>query len=430
MELFPSGKNHSDNKTVPKLILPLFLTVVVLAAFPLYYTFNRAPTVHELDLFLSTSPDGGTGPEPSRNSKAAAPAAEIARRCDISTGDWVPDPTAAPSYSNETCWEIQETQNCKKFGQPDNGYLRWRWKPDGCELPVFDPVEFLELVRGKALAFVGDSIARNHMQSLVCLLSRITYPSDISNTDNRRSLVYRDYDFNITLFWSPYLVKTGVTYSESNKDNPFDLYLDEFDESWTTKIKDFDYLIINAGHWFFRPTRFYLEGKLVGCLYSWDPNVTQLTSGFSYRRALKTAFRAVKSNFKGVAFLRTFTPQHYENGPWDSGGECARTEPLRRNDSAALAQFKFDVYDIQREEFGVAEEEGRRNSDGVVRLRLFDVTQAMLLRPDGHPNRYGHPQNPNITYHNDCIHWCLPGPIDTWGDFFMELLKREVIDPR
>lgn len=417
MEFLLPGKKHSS-KTHPKIILPLSLTVVFLTAFPLYYTFSRTP---ELDLY----PPSHDEPDLGRKIKAAA---EIVNRCDISTGEWVPDPSAVLLYSNETCWGIQEHQNCMKFGRPDDGYLKWRWKPDGCDLPVFDPVQFLELVRGKTLAFVGDSIARNHMQSLVCLLSRVTYPLDISNTkdDNRKRFVYKDYNFNITMFWSPYLVKTGETFSEINQ-NPFNLYLDEFDESWTTKIKDFDYLIINAGHWFFRPTSFFLEGKLVGCLYCSNPNVTHFPSSFSYRRALKTALRAINSptnGFKGVAFLRTFAPQHFENGPWDQGGECVRTEPFKRDDPA-LVDFKFDSYDIQREEFGVAEEEGRRNG---VRLRLFDVTKAMLLRPDGHPNKYGHWQNPNRMFFNDCVHWCLPGPIDAWGGFFMELLKREIQD--
>ncbi|CAI0451215.1 unnamed protein product [Linum tenue] len=52
--------------------------------------------------------------------------------------------------------------------------MRWRWKPDGCELPVFNPAQFLEIVRGKSLAFVGDSVGRNQMQSLICLLSRVS----------------------------------------------------------------------------------------------------------------------------------------------------------------------------------------------------------------------------------------------------------------
>ncbi|CAH9088739.1 unnamed protein product [Cuscuta epithymum] len=312
-----------------------------------------------------------------------------------------------------------------KFGRPDDGYLKWRWKPDGCELPIFDPHEFLELVRGKSLAFVGDSIARNHMQSLVCLLSRVAYPMDISNTtdDNRKRLVYKDYNFNISMFWAPYLVKTGITFNENNV-NPFNLYLDEFDESWTTKIGAFDFVIINAGHWFFRPTNFYIDRHLVGCLYCRETNVTHMAKDFSYRWALRTAFRAINSleNFKGVAFLRSFVPQHFEHGSFDQGGECVRTEPFQRNDTI-LNKIEIDMYDIQRQEFRIAKDEGMKKG---VKYRLFDVTHAMRLRPDGHPNKYGHWQNPNVTMFNDCVHWCLPGPIDSWSDIFMELLKREI----
>lgn len=93
--------------------------------------------------------------------------------CNLFSGEWVPNPEE-PYYTNLTCWAIQEHQNCMKFGRPDTGYLKWRWKPDGCDLPLFDPQQFLELVRGKSIAFVGDSVARNHMQSLICLLSKVS----------------------------------------------------------------------------------------------------------------------------------------------------------------------------------------------------------------------------------------------------------------
>jgi len=61
-----------------------------------------------------------------------------------------------------------------KYGRPNMDFLKWRWKPDRCELPLFDPNQFLELMRGKTLAFVGDSLARNQMQSLMCLLSQVS----------------------------------------------------------------------------------------------------------------------------------------------------------------------------------------------------------------------------------------------------------------
>jgi hypothetical protein len=93
--------------------------------------------------------------------------------CDIfRPGEWVPD-GAAPYYTNLTCPLIQEHQNCMKYGRPDTGFLRWRWRPAGCDLPRFDAEAFLDAVRDTSMAFVGDSLARNHMQSLMCLLTKV-----------------------------------------------------------------------------------------------------------------------------------------------------------------------------------------------------------------------------------------------------------------
>ncbi|KAF6140928.1 hypothetical protein GIB67_042341 [Kingdonia uniflora] len=97
-------------------------------------------------------------------------------KCDIFTGDWIPDPSG-PIYTNESCHVVEAHQNCMSNGRPDTGYLYWRWNPRDCQLPRFDAERFLNLMRNKSWAFVGDSISRNHVQSLVCILSKyfITY---------------------------------------------------------------------------------------------------------------------------------------------------------------------------------------------------------------------------------------------------------------
>ena len=84
----------------------------------------------------------------------------------------MPD-TEAPYYTNLTCPFIDDHQNCIKFGKPSLEFMRWRWRPDGCDLPRFDAARFLEAMRGKSMAFVGDSLARNHAKSLLCLLSKV-----------------------------------------------------------------------------------------------------------------------------------------------------------------------------------------------------------------------------------------------------------------
>ena len=96
----------------------------------------------------------------------------LAEKCDLFTGDWVPN-EAGPIYTNSSCPLIESHQNCMRNGRPDTGYLYWRWNPRDCDLPKFDPARFLEMMRNKVWALVGDSISRNHVQSLLCMLSMV-----------------------------------------------------------------------------------------------------------------------------------------------------------------------------------------------------------------------------------------------------------------
>lgn len=98
-----------------------------------------------------------------------------------------------------------------------------------------------------------------------------------------------------------------------------------------------------------------------------------------------------------------------------------RQRPFRNNETV-MEGTELELYMTQIEEYRIAEREGKKKG---LKFRLLDTTQAMLLRPDGHPSRYGHWPSENVTLYNDCVHWCLPGPIDTWSDFLLEMLKRE-----
>ncbi|ONK69438.1 uncharacterized protein A4U43_C05F22890 [Asparagus officinalis] len=344
---------------------------------------------------------------------------EIDRECDISRGEWVQD-SDAPYYTNMTCWTIQEHQNCIKYGRPDMGFLKWKWRPNGCELVHFDPTQFLEVVRGKSLAFVGDSLARNQMQSLMCLLSKVEYPKDISNAtdENFKRMLYSSCNFTISIFWSPFLVKSE---DPNDQTTLWTLYLDEPDEAWSTKIDDLDYIIISDGNWFSRPSMFYENKKLVGCHFCQVPNVTDLTLHYSHRVAFRTALKAINRlpNFKGMVMLRTLSPSHFENGEWNNGGNCVRTKPFRGNETK-MEEMEFKLYRAQVEEFEKAKTEGLKRG---LEFRMMDTTQAMLLRPDGHPSRYGHRAHENVTLYNDCVHWCLPGPVDVWNDFLFHVLR-------
>lgn len=97
---------------------------------------------------------------------------KLAEKCDLFTGDWIPNPSG-PIYTNQSCRSIESHQNCINNGRPDTGYLYWRWNPRECELPLFDPERFLDMMRHKQWGVIGDSISRNHVQSLLCMLSTV-----------------------------------------------------------------------------------------------------------------------------------------------------------------------------------------------------------------------------------------------------------------
>lgn len=92
--------------------------------------------------------------------------------CDLFNGHWIRD-WEQPFYTNKSCLTIPEPRNCFKNGRIDTDFLKWRWKPDACEIPRFNAKLFLQNFRGKSMAFIGDSVARNHMESLQCLLSQV-----------------------------------------------------------------------------------------------------------------------------------------------------------------------------------------------------------------------------------------------------------------
>ena len=96
------------------------------------------------------------------------------KRCDFFKGKWIRAPRESSYYTNWSCNSIPEGKNCFKHGREDHDFLNWKWKPDDCELQSFNAKTFLNIVRGKKFAFIGDSVARNHMDSFVCLLSQVS----------------------------------------------------------------------------------------------------------------------------------------------------------------------------------------------------------------------------------------------------------------
>ncbi|XP_057811914.1 xyloglucan O-acetyltransferase 2-like [Salvia miltiorrhiza] len=353
--------------------------------------------------------------------------AEVSRKappCDYAEGEWVPSETA-PLYNGTTCDTIKPGQNCMARGRPDRGFLFWRWRPSRCELPGFDPAAFLELVANKHVAFVGDSLARNQLESLLCMTAaaarpRLVYADGEDNKFRRWRIASHNATFSI--YWSPFLVR-GVEKSAERNFN--ELFLDSANEIWAADLKDLDVIIFSAGHWFLHTAVYYQNDVVLGCHYC--ENHTEIGFYGVFGRALQTAFDTVtERGGKTDVILTTFTPAHFE-GDWDRVGACARTTPFREGEKV-LEGMNEEMRRVGVERVEEARVRARELGNLEVRFEALDVSKMALLRPDGHPGPYMNPypfaNGVGERVQNDCVHWCLPGPIDAWNEILLELIKR------
>ncbi|TKY61278.1 trichome birefringence 26 [Spatholobus suberectus] len=325
-------------------------------------------------------------------------------------------------YTNESCRVIEDHQNCMRNGRPDSGYLYWRWNPRGCELPKFSPKKFLDIMRDKSWAFIGDSISRNHVQSLLCILSQVEAADEVYHDEEYRSKIWKflSHSFTLSVIWTPFLIKADIFENMNGvSSSEIQLYLDILDDKWTNQYRNFDYVVIAGGKWFLKTAIYHEDNTVTGCHNCHGTNLTDIGFEYAYRKALQQVFEFItNSQHKAVVFFRTTTPDHFENGEWFSGGYCNRTVPFKED--------QIDVRDVDSIMRGIEIEEFHKAKAEVAgaNLKLLDTTGISLLRPDGHPGPYRqfHPL-PNAKVQNDCLHWCLPGPIDSWNDIVLQMLS-------
>lgn len=79
-------------------------------------------------------------PANSSNEKNATVEADRSRGsyedCDIYDGNWVrADDETMPYYPPGSCPYIDRDFNCHANKRPDDGYVKWKWQPNGCDIP-------------------------------------------------------------------------------------------------------------------------------------------------------------------------------------------------------------------------------------------------------------------------------------------------------
>ncbi|XP_076940515.1 protein trichome birefringence-like [Bidens hawaiensis] len=344
--------------------------------------------------------------------------------CDLFDGNWVEDDTY-PLYKPGSCSLIDEQFNCFANGRPDLGFQKYKWKPNGCTLPRLDGRKMLELLRGKRLVFVGDSLNRNMWESLICILrNSIKDKTKVYEASGRKhfrseasyAFIFKDYNCTVEFFVAPFLVQEWEM-KDKNGTKKETLRLDLI-SSYADQYKTADVVVFNTGHWWTHDKTakgqdYYQEGSHV---YS-ELNVLE-----AFRKAMTTWGIWVDANInptKTSVFFRGYSASHFSGGQWNSGGACDHeTEPIKN--TTYLTPYPDKMVVLEKVFRGMK-----------TRVSYLNVTRLTDFRKDGHPSihrkqHYSAEELKSPLHYQDCSHWCLPGVPDAWNEIlYAQLLVKQ-----
>ncbi|KAL8170275.1 hypothetical protein V2J09_022079 [Rumex salicifolius] len=350
----------------------------------------------------------------SKENKENSTTKEKKQPCHYAQGKWVAD-DRRPFYSGSSCKQwLSAMWACRLTQRTDFSYEKFRWQPLDCEMEEFTASKFLERMRHKTLAFIGDSLGRQQFQSLMCMLTGGEQRNDVVNVGWDYGLVkgrhavrpdgwahrFPSTNTTVLFYWSACLCDLEPL-KKSDPHTEYAMHLDRPPAFLRRFINRFDVLVLNTGHHW---NRGKIEGNKWVMYVGGAPNTNKKIADMSGAKNL-TAHSIIKwvdsqlhhyPNLK--PFFRSMSPRHFFNGDWNTGGTCDNTNPLSKGKDVLQKESSDTV---------------SANAVKGTKVKFLDITAISNLRDEAHISRYSIKHTPGL---QDCLHWCLPGIPDTWNE--------------
>ncbi|KAL8223706.1 hypothetical protein R6Q57_019181 [Mikania cordata] len=345
----------------------------------------------------------------------------IENGCNIFEGKWVWDNVSQPLYTEESCPLLVKQVTCQKNGRPDSSYQNWKWQPDGCNLPRFNALKLLEILRDKRLMFVGDSVQRSMFDSMVCLVQSVIPEGkkSLQKLPPRKIFKAEEYNASIEFYWAPFLVESISDHATNHTVLKRLVRLHSI-SNHSKQWEGVDILVYESYVWWmYKPT--------INATYGNLDNVQEYDVTTAYKMAMETWAKwietSINSQYQKVFFM-TMSPTHLWNWEWKTGdgGNCfSESQPIQRPYWGTGSNL--DIMGIVKDVLG------RLRVD----VRILNITQLSEYRKDGHTSVYGERKGKLLTKEQrldpktyaDCIHWCLPGVPDTWNEILYTVLLQD-----
>ncbi|XP_017980692.1 PREDICTED: protein trichome birefringence-like 31 [Theobroma cacao] len=359
-------------------------------------------------------------PEKQRKSVFVLPEDRMDDSCNLFEGQWVWDNVSYPLYKENSCPYLVKQTTCLKNGRPDSFYQNWRWQPNACKLPRFDPLKLLDILRDKRLMFIGDSVQRAQFESMVCLVQSVIPKGKKSfqRIPPRKIFKAKEYNASIEYYWAPFIVESNSDHATNHTVLKRLVNLDSISKhgkSW----EGVDVLVFESYVWWmYRPQ--------INATYGSVDNVEEYNVTTAYRIALETWANWLESNINPHlqrVFFMSMSPTHLWSWEWKPGSnDNCFNESYPIQGSYWGTGSNLAIMDIIRDIL----------QELKINVTFLNITQLSEYRKDAHTTVFGERRGRLLTKEQradpknfaDCIHWCLPGVPDTWNEILFAYLLQ------